>query len=151
MGRDHGICSSYTWNRVLTFTMPKTITLLVWQIGLLHKILQGAVIGYLVWSLYDNSTWAYKEVPIESVNAFVEIAASSGWDEATDVYNAETAPAWCADPGYAFKWSASYDYTNVSCLPMNSHECSKKKSTTSPYSSRQIREGGTALGTMTLR
>ena len=146
----HGICSSYTWNRILTFTMPKTITLLIWQIGLIHKILQLLVIGYLVYSLYENvcahhtchtvaaalalltiachvqSSWAYKEVPVESVNAFVEIGANTNWDEATGLYVASAPPAWCADPAYSFKWSESYDYTNPSCVAMNAHESTQK-------------------------
>jgi len=125
MGKHHGFCSSYTWNRILTFTLPKTITLMIWQIGLIHKSLQGAVIGYLVYSLYTESSWAYTEVPVESVNAFVEIGADTGWIEESGLY-AASVPAWCSDPAYSFKWSPAYDYTNPTCMLMNAHECTAK-------------------------
>ena len=64
------------WNQWLAYQMPKTVTVQVWQVGLVHRLCQACVIFYLVYSLYRNNTWALQEVPGGSSNSWPE---EGGW------------------------------------------------------------------------
>ena len=57
------------WNQILLFRMPKTVTVQVWQVGLVHKLCQVAVLVYLVYSIYSAHTWAYSEEPTGTTNS----------------------------------------------------------------------------------
>lgn len=99
------------WNTILLYRMPKTVTVQVWQVGLVHKICQVGVLIYLIYSVYTASTWALSEEPGGTSNWWPEVGG--WWTVAGSDYS--TLP-YCSNPSaYSFTYSADYEYTNPEC------------------------------------
>ena len=99
------------WNTILLYRMPKTVTIQVWQVGLVHKICQIGVLIYLIHSVYTASTWALTEEPGGTSNWWPEVG---GWSAVANS-DYSTLP-YCSNPsGYSFTYSADYEYINPEC------------------------------------
>mmetsp|Transcript_49329 Transcript_49329/g.128696 ORF Transcript_49329/g.128696 Transcript_49329/m.128696 type:complete len:537 (-) Transcript_49329:426-2036(-) len=120
-----GLFSEYWWNHALTFKMPKVVVLQIWQLGLINRVLQVGVLIYLFWSIISERSWAYKEVPSTTVNAWIESgAAVSSWASTTsaigDTYR------YCNNASFEFVYSAEFNYSNSRCSAINAFEVATK-------------------------
>ena len=120
-----GIGSAWFWNRTLTFSMPRVVVLQIWQLGLINRCLQVAVVCYLWWSIASENTWAYREVPSSQMNAWIEGASvTSSW-ASTSSSMAATYP-YCSNSSYEFTYSTEFPFTNIQCEALNAFEVATK-------------------------
>ena len=104
---------------VFVFRMPKTVTIQVWQVGLVYRVCQLAVMGYLVVMLVLDSSWAYSEQPAGRTNAW---ASAGGYHDVVKLPDFSTLP-YCADPAaYSFVYDDDFSYANPKCMKMDPWE-----------------------------
>ena len=111
------------WDSSMVFRLEKTVTIKVWQIGLLFRLCQLAVIIYLIVALVINETWAYTEIPVGIVNAYAGVG---------DIYDHVDEASWsslahCSDPAaFSYANSPNWVYDNPACVAMDPWELSSK-------------------------
>lgn len=114
--------TAYTWNRLLTVTIPKTVTVQIWQLGLVHKLLVLTVFIYLAISLFRGNAWAYSETPLGSINAFASPAA------VPNVGSMEESYSYCNDAAaYSFEYDSYFNYSSPQCISVAINEIVMKR------------------------
>jgi len=109
---------------VFPYTTPKTIKIKMWQIGLLHRLLQAGVFVFMCVTHYTGHTWARSEVPIASVNAY---HSAGGFHAAVNVSDYETAYGYCAYwATNLYREDDYYDYDSPRCLLHSEDELVQK-------------------------
>ena len=111
------------FDSVMVFQLEKTVTIKVWQVGVVFRFCQLAVLTYVIVMLVVDATWAYSEQPAGTVNAWTE----SGGYYGLAGLSSFSSLAYCADPAaYSFVYSADYNYSNPTCVKMHPWEISVK-------------------------
>jgi len=121
-----GIKTEYFWNRKLTLTIPRVIIVQVWQLGLLFRALQVAVLVYFLNQMIGDSTWAYRETPSNRINAWIEGASARASWATTSSSLATSFPYCSGGSDFDFTFSEEFTYTNVHCEPLHPFEVASK-------------------------
>lgn len=109
-------------NELLTFRLEKTVTIQVWQVGFVYRLIQLIVVAYVSTSLYFNESWAYVETPMGSVNAWPE---DGGFLDHANL--GDYAPlSYCANSSFSYAYDASFVMDNPSCETANPYEITTK-------------------------
>ena len=111
------------WDKKLTFKMERKVTLEVWQVGLVHKVLQLVVVAFVLIQLAMGSAWAYSSAPIGSVNAWPD---SGNWATYMSELEDEHAPPYCSNADFSYGYDASFEMYNPQCEPLAPQEISSK-------------------------
>lgn len=94
--------------------------------GAVYRVCQFLTMVYLAVTLVLNSTWAYSEVPVGMINAWLEegaIQEDAGLDSFASL-------PYCADPAaFSFAYSASYHYDSPKCVAIHPWEFGSKGQT----------------------
>ena len=109
-------------DELLTFRLEKTVTIQVWQVGVLHLVLQIAVLVYVLLTLYLGNTWAYTEVPIGKVNAWSGLGTYLN-DARLPNYNSLP---YCNNASLSFAYSPTFVMDSPVCEAANPYEVTNK-------------------------
>lgn len=117
-----------TWHRFLDYKPPPAIgacfnyyspvflKLEYFPIGVLNRILQIAILGYVVNQIVREQSWAYSETPLGTVNAF-----GGEGDGFSKLFYMQTKAStlaqldYCGNESHAFQYDAVYDYKVPEC------------------------------------
>jgi len=90
-----------------TYRTNKYIAIEVPIVGIVHRLVQIAALCYVVFNMVTGSAWAYNEVPVGQVNAWVEVGGYK--DEAKNL-NPYTSKTYCSNPEYAYDYGSGWVY-----------------------------------------
>lgn len=98
----------------LTYRTQKYVLVQEWPVGLTHKTFQIVALGYVIYSMATEQTWAYSEVPFGTFNAYgspgdyiSQVKASTQADVDGKVY--------CGTTAYNYTFSDNFQYINGVC------------------------------------
>ena len=94
-------------DELLTFRLEKTVTIQVWQVGFLFRILQIAIVTFFVFQMYVYDQWALIEIPVGSLNAWSQ--ARNFMDDAG--LSSFASLPYCNNASYAYTYDSELDYT----------------------------------------
>lgn len=110
-------------NELLTFRLEKTVTIQVWQVGLVFRLMQIAVVVYIACMLHFANSWAYNETPMGSVNAWNE---QGGFLEHANLADYSSLP-YCANASLSYGYDASFVMDSPACEASNPYEVTSKE------------------------
>ena len=124
---------------VFPFAAPKQIKVKMWQIGLLHRLLQAAVIIFMAVSHYSNNTWARSETPIASVNAYH--VGGTAYRAAINKTDYEATYPYCNNwQNNLYEEDEYFDYDAPRCLLHSEDEIVQKASGKIQYTTMYIQK-----------
>ena len=86
-------------------------------IGVFNRILQLAVLVYLLVMMGQEKTWAYSDTPLGTVNAFAGATIDNTGDPPlfTQPLEQVSALPYCVNESHAFKYNTQFNYTTPEC------------------------------------
>jgi hypothetical protein len=97
------------------------MTIDLWYIGVLLRLLQILVLVYFIFSTFSSGAWAYSETPLANINA---------WGETGNARAAATAagpaPDYCSNDKFSYKWSDVFNYDKPECEWLETFEVVEK-------------------------
>jgi len=111
------------WETLKTYLYYRTsrqVRVDIWQVGLTYRILQLAVIAYVLWDLIVSNSYVVSEVPSGTVNAWCDTGRAS-FAALLAARNA-TSFAYCSSPDHDFMYSAEWSYVQPACRPLQPDE-----------------------------
>ena len=112
----------------LAFSVPKSLRIDIWQVALVHRILQVGVLGWIVYSLIEDDKWAYAEVPEASYNLYVQAGSSQRVIDGAPGSFDESFP-YCNNTAYSYAYSHEYWYGDPPlCRELSTGEAATKGS-----------------------
>ena len=84
----------------LKYTTTRYLVVDVWQIGLLHRLLQLAIVIYAIFEAISQGSWAFSEVPANSVNAYGSRTAA--YESINAIRNLTDELVYCGNESYSY-------------------------------------------------
>ena len=106
---------------VLWHRSAKFMTIDLWYIGVLLRLLQILVIVYFILTTFISGAWAYSETPRANINAWGETGGARAAATA-----AGPAPDYCSNADYSYKWSDVFNYEAPECEWLETFEVVEK-------------------------
>lgn len=94
-------------DELLTFRLEKTVTIQVWQVGFLYRILQIAIVTFFVFQMVVYDQWALVEIPVGSLNAWSQ---ARNFKDDAGLSSFASLP-YCNNASYAYTYDWELDYT----------------------------------------
>jgi len=98
-----------------TYYTPKFIGVDYWPVALVALLCKAGIAAYLVFSLIVNSTWAYAETPMGTVNAYGGASLKNGSAYLRAAGRPDSEFSYCNNDQHAFMESAGYNYSTPQC------------------------------------
>ena len=100
----------------LSYYTPKFIKVDYWPIGLFALTLKLCIVFYVIWQLSQPPyTWAYRETPMGTVNAFggADLSEGSAW--LAEVKRSQADLPYCLNEAHAYEYSNQFNYSTPQC------------------------------------
>lgn len=104
--------------------MPKTVTVEVWQVGLVNRICQILVLVYLLWAMVTSNSWALTEVPGGTSNSWPE---EGDWHSIADTGGMHL-PHCIDKAGFSYAYSPEFTMDRPECEVLHPYELAAKGS-----------------------
>ena len=106
------------------YRTPKFIKVDVWQLGLLHRVLQLTALGYAIgYVLLDRQAWAYSEAPIGKANAWGEPGKLHQMKDFKYYTRDQGGPfSYCSNSSLSYAYSPTYVMDNIACRALTGGE-----------------------------
>jgi hypothetical protein len=107
-------------DELMDYRTTRQMRVRVWQLGVTHRLMQLAIIIWVLVDLNVNNSWAYSEVPTGDANAW-EDGGRSGLKAAIGG-RAHSEFRYCSNASYDYVYSASYQYLRPRCRELQPEE-----------------------------
>ena len=111
---------------VLWHKTPKFMTIDLWYIGVLLRLLQILVLVYFIFSTFSSGAWAYSETPLANINAWGETGGARAAATAASAVAGSDAFDYCSNEAYSYKWSDVFNYEAPECEWLETFEVVEK-------------------------
>lgn len=111
---------------VLWHKTPKFMTIDLWYIGVLLRLLQILVLVYFIFSTFSSGAWAYSETPLANINAWGETGGARAAATAASAVAGSKDFEYCSNPEYSYKWSDVFNYEAPECEWLETFEVVEK-------------------------
>ena len=105
------------------YATPKLIYIDMWQLALLHKLMQVGVLMYIMWGFFAEESWAVVEIPAGSFNAWV---TTGSFMEDTNVPSFAQKFPYCASSANLYADGPDFLYDNPVCTLVKKDQVSEK-------------------------
>ena len=111
-----------TLNSTLAYKTPKFMKIAIWQVGLIYYSLCIAIAIWLGLQIFRDGTYSYSEMPLGSVNAWVEGRSAAGAARL-----ASGRFEYCSNASYNYVYSVpKFTYVSPPCRELTDDEVATK-------------------------
>ena len=131
------------YDAMVAFTCPRTITIMDWRLGFIHKALVVAIVGYVCWNLFQSQLFLMDSLPLGLVSVWAtptyngQLGVAS-FDQARDDFfekskseganddGSNTSHSYCDNKTYDYVYDAHFTYREIGCKFAQAEEVSVK-------------------------